>query len=1126
MAEIKLNIDGRDVTGMAGQTILDIATENGINIPTFCHDERIEVFGSCGLCIVEVEGNPKLFRSCATNAADGMIVHTRSERIDNNRKAALELLLSDHTGDCRPPCMLACPGQTDCQGYVGLIANGAYNEAYKLIKDKIPLPASIGRVCPHPCEEACRRSLVEDPVSIAALKQFAADVQHDKGSIFTAEVPSETGKKIAVIGGGPGGLSAAYFLRAKGHSVTVYEAMPLMGGMLRYGIPEYRLPKKVLQEEIDTIENMGVVYKTGVRIGKDITLDKLQKENDAVVIAIGAWSSTGMNCPGEDLEGVHGGIEFLWNISGISETLLRRRVAIVGGGNTAMDACRTAVRSGASVVYNIYRRTRNEMPAEESEIDEAEEEGVIFKNLTNPIEIIGKDGKVSSMRLQLMELGEPDASGRRSPVPIKGAEESIDVDIVIMAIGQKPDIAGFDGINASRWDTIIADESTFLTNSDGVFAIGDATNKGADIAITAIGEAKRASDMIDRYLKGEVLEYNEPFLVKSEKTEDDFMDKEKVSRVRMPHRSPADRKKDFLEINYGFSEDEAIKEASRCLECGCMDFFECKLVKYAGEYAVQPERFTGLVHTRIHTDIHPHIRRNADKCILCGSCVRICEQVSGATSIGFMERGFDTIVKPAFERDLSETDCTSCGQCVFVCPTGALSEVQFINKQTPLSETFTETVCSFCSAGCKVRIGANGTVVTRAIPSSEKGSLLCNRGRFNLKEVLDIERINTSLIRYGTGLEQADMKQAVQKVNASFEKLNSQYGDNCIAVSISSNYTNEEAQVIKEYAEKVLKTNLVFSLEQKTGGLIDVTGTDVSTGKLSDIESSDLIFIVAPAAETYKSVAVMRARKAVRHGAKLILISSMSDENSYLLDDIATIKIEAGDLLGLEQIAKCLVELKSKEKIEGLSELSESLAKVKAGDDAESIAGMLAEAKKAVFIFERNIITAQAARLIADIAVLSGHADGIIQLLPGPNSQGLINLGIMPGETLCSMSEKGKIKGLFIFGDDIKGINLSSVEFLAVQDLYISNAARQADVVFPSASYIEKDGSYTSADNTVRTLNRIIPDKTVTDGISLVKELSLEAGVKLPDKKADGKKPESGKIKLVAAKKDSLYREN
>ena len=242
MSVINLNINGKEVKGNAGQTILDIARANKIEIPTMCFDERVEIYGSCGLCVVEVEGIPKLLRSCATVASDGMIINTNTDRVKSSRKTALELLLSDHVGDCRPPCVLACPGYTDCQGYVGLAANMEYREGLKLIKEQLPLPTCIGRVCPHPCETACRRQLVEEPISIAYLKSFLADIDLASDDVFMPELGEPTGKKVAIIGGGPGGLSAAYFLRVAGHEATIYEQMPEMGGMLRYGIPEYRLP--------------------------------------------------------------------------------------------------------------------------------------------------------------------------------------------------------------------------------------------------------------------------------------------------------------------------------------------------------------------------------------------------------------------------------------------------------------------------------------------------------------------------------------------------------------------------------------------------------------------------------------------------------------------------------------------------------------------------------------------------------------------------------------------------------------------------------------------------------------------------------------------------------------------
>ena len=584
---VTLTIDGKKIVAKEGMSILNAAAENGIKIPNLCYDGRVELYGACGLCTVEVEGNPKLLRACSTKVSDGMVVNTQSERIRASRKVALELLLSDHDGDCKAPCSKACPAGTDCQGYVGLIANGEYNEAVKLIKEKLPLPASIGRICPHPCEKQCRRQYVDEPISIAFLKSFVADVDL-KGDTFVPEIEPESGKSVAIIGGGPAGLTAAYFLRAKGHKVTILEQMPKMGGMLRYGIPEYRLPKAVLDKEIKLIEDMGVTLKNGVKIGKDITLDSLRKDFDAVLVAIGAWNSSKMRVQGEDLEGVWGGIDMLREVALGFSPNIGKNVAVCGGGNTAMDACRTAVRLGAENVYVIYRRTKDEMPADPQEILESEEEGVVYKYLTNPIEFTGENGKLTGALLQKMRLGEPDESGRRRPEPIEGETETLSLDTVIMAIGQYPNLEGFEELEATRRNTISADESRFTTSVDGVFAVGDATNKGADIAIAAIGEANKAAVVIDRYLCGETVGYKKPYFVERDNFSIDFTRFPKEPRAKMPHLAPAERKTNFKEVNFGFSEEQAKKEAMRCLECGCHDYYECKLISYANDYDVKP----------------------------------------------------------------------------------------------------------------------------------------------------------------------------------------------------------------------------------------------------------------------------------------------------------------------------------------------------------------------------------------------------------------------------------------------------------------------------------------------------------------------------------------------------------
>jgi len=672
MSEIKLIINGKECVGQKGQTILEIAGANGIFIPTLCHLAEVKHYGACGICVVEGEGLPKLMRACSTVAADGWKINTESKRVVQARKVALELLMSDHDGDCKGPCGLNCPAHTDVQGYVKQIALGNDTEAVKIIKEKIPLPASIGRVCPHPCEDKCRRALVEQPLSIAYLKAFAADNDMKSDAPFKPEVAAATGKKVAIIGGGPAGLSAAYQLAVKGHAVTVMDMMPEMGGMLRYGIPEYRLPKAVLAAEVAAIAALGVEMKNNVKVGQDVTLESLRAEYDAVLVAVGAWKSTGIGCEGDKLEGVLGGIDMLREVNLGGRPDLGKNVAVVGGGNVAMDACRTAVRLGAENVYVIYRRTRAEAPAEDLEIEEALEEGVEFKWLTNPAEIIGENGKVTQIKLQVMELGEPDASGRRSPVPVEGKFEILDVDTVISAIGQRCNLAGFEGLTQTRKGTIEASENNCTTNLEGVFAAGDATNRGPSIAVRAIGEANDAAYAIDTYLSGKDMKVPTPYYSERKVTAEEFADREKLARAEMSCKDPAVRKGNFDAVINGFTDAQAREEAKRCLECGCHDFQDCRLIHHTNLYEVDPGRFAGAKRQSGSETKLVVIERNEGKCILCNLCVRTCEEVAGEGLLGLVNRGFGTIIKPEFRDPAKIAKCATCLKCAEACPTGAL----------------------------------------------------------------------------------------------------------------------------------------------------------------------------------------------------------------------------------------------------------------------------------------------------------------------------------------------------------------------------------------------------------------------------------------------------------------------
>ncbi len=813
-----IKIDGVEIQAAPGTTILEAAESVGIEIPTLCHDKRIEEYGACGICVVEVAGIPKLLRSCSTKISDGMEISTNSERVIKSRKFALDMLLSNHTGDCKAPCSLACPAGTDCQGYVGLIANGEYEEALKLIKKRIPLPAAIGRICPHPCQTACRRSLVEDPIQIAYLKSFAADIDLNGENTYVPELAELNGKKVSIIGGGPAGLTAAYFLRIKGYSVKIYDKMPKMGGMLRYGIPQYRLPKELLDKEIKLIEDLGIEMLNNKTLGVDFTVEDLKSESDAVVVAVGAWKSSSMRVAGEELDGVYGGIDFLRSVIEGKPFDIGKKVAVCGGGNTAMDTCRTAVRLGADEVYVIYRRTRDEMPAEKLEIKEAEEEGVIYKFLSNPAEIVGSNGKVSSIRLQLMELGEPDESGRRSPVAIDGKFESLDVDSVIMAIGQQTDISGLDCLELTKKNTIVADESTFMTNIDGVFAVGDATNKGASIAVEAIGEAQKAADVIDSYLNGFTVGYKKPFVVEKKVTADDLAHISAISAPEMPVVSADVRKHNFAEVALGLSEEAAKADASRCLECGCLDYFKCKLLKYSRKYDVNPAVYSGEKTVIGKDSSHPFIIHDNDKCILCGQCVRVCDEVMGVTALGLVNRGFVTVVSPEFGNNLASSRCISCGQCVSLCPTGALEAKVPFRKNVPLDTAVTESECEGCAKRCAVKVHSCGNTVIRCEPTD--GGILCKTGAFGFEVLNNPKRVKQCTIDGVVTSREEALKAAGDRLGHGFVLVNSSISDVVLAEAVdfaktygaeiiyfdAVDYTEAEVKVFGE--ERMLGSNI------------------------------------------------------------------------------------------------------------------------------------------------------------------------------------------------------------------------------------------------------------------------------------------------------------------------------
>ncbi len=517
------------------------------------------------------------------------------------------------------PCQAACPAGINIQGYIALVSQGKFQEAFDLVREKVPFPLVLSRICPRPCEEKCIRGKVDEPVAINALKRFVADWQMEKGVESNLSVPNpplptnNSPFKAAIIGAGPAGLTCAYELTKLGYKVTVFESSSKAGGMLAVGIPDYRLPKELVQKEIREIKAQGIEIKLNTTIGKDLTLDDLEEIGyKAIFIATGAHKSKRLNIPGENLSGVMDGLSFLKRVNLGKKVEIGKRIAIIGGGNTALDAARSSIRLGAEKIYLIYRRTKEEMPAILEEIEKAEEEGAKILYLTLPTKIMEKNGKVSGLKCIPLVLDGMDAGGRRKPLPISASEFSLEIDTLIVAIGQSPDLSFLNEKGELKIDednTIVIDPTTYATSQPGIFAAGDVV-KGSSSAIEAIAAGKKAAISINRYLKDKPLKENGEGekVVSVEKVLKEKGFVEQKARVEISTRAIEKRRSTFREIERVLEEKEAIQEAKRCLACSCG--LGCGICERVCIYSAV-ERVSGKY-------------RINDKCDGCGLCVEVC----------------------------------------------------------------------------------------------------------------------------------------------------------------------------------------------------------------------------------------------------------------------------------------------------------------------------------------------------------------------------------------------------------------------------------------------------------------------------------------------------------------------
>jgi len=517
-----------------------------------------------------------------------------------------------------------------------------------------------------------------------------------------------------------------------------------LGGMVRYGIPRFRMPWDKLDKEISAIIDLGVKVHHNQRLGRDFTIDDLKKNGaNAVLIAIGAHQAKKMMVKNEDIPGVIGGIDFLRKVVLGEEVNVGKKVAVIGGGDTAMDCARVAKRAGASDVTLVYRRSQEEIPALQHEQDETIEEGVDFRLLTAPVEVLEGNGRVKGLRVVSMELGDPDESGRRRPKPIEGSEEDLEFDLIIAAIGQNPDLTCIEDEKevpeCTRWNTIKYDEKSMVTSVEGVFTAGDCSF-GPDTVIRAISEGKQAAKAINLYFSGAKVEIKKEYQITAGRLKEldmaDYspryvhqkraMEATYPARVRMAEGG-------YNAINVGLNEAQALAEASRCIECGCNARFDCDLRDYSTEYGIGDIRYKGDRRKYNVDTRHPFVCIEADKCITCALCVRVCAEARNISALSFVDRGFVTRIAPNFDDPLQNTDCDACGMCIDLCPTGALAENTDKEYGPFLTDTIIST-CPSCPRGCAIKVHTKEGLITK-IQSVDNdpvnGAMICREGRFS-----------------------------------------------------------------------------------------------------------------------------------------------------------------------------------------------------------------------------------------------------------------------------------------------------------------------------------------------------------------------------------------------------------
>ncbi len=814
---MELFIDDQRIEVPEGLTILQAARLHGIYIPTLCFEERLsESPRPCGLCLVEVEGEPNPVRACVTPVSPGMKVKTQTKAVKEIRKKRLEELVAKHYGDCRAPCTAACPGGINVQGYIAHIARGEFLSALKLIKEKNPLPLSVGRVCPRFCEPRCRRALVDQPIAINDLKRFVADWALIHGEPEPEKMPP-TGKRVAIIGAGPAGLSASYYLTLFGHEVTIFEAEEEAGGLLRFAIPNFKLPKDVLAREVQGIVNLGVHLKFGKRWGRDFNLESLLEDGfEAVFIGVGATKERPLNIEGQE-EAIPA-LKFLKFHNKGEEIRIGEKVLVIGGGDAAIDAARVCRRLGAEVTL-IYPRSRMEMLAHQRDVREAEKEGVNLHLMATPLRI-QRVGTYLEVEVARTVLSEPDERGVRRPVPMPGSQEIFRVDTVISALGQEPDTAfkSYGQIEAelktSPGGQIKVNPGSQATSHPQIWAGGDFVS-GPRTVIQAVAAGRRAAENINRKLRGEAktsvfvsAKFN--FSRGKKLDEVDVSQYEHLPtqpREVMPTRDPEFRINDFDEVELGYTAEMAVREANRCLKCGCLGLHKCSFREVLIKENVGASKSMRKPRYDVNEE-HPFLVLDPNKCVRCFRCVRVCDYEGIRLEIVDLGEGEEEIQLEFTEK------CVHCGSCADVCPTGAITKKCDVVPRAFGEGEKVRTVCTYCGTGCNLEFVVKNYSILEARGDTTRPPNygdLCVKGRFGFTFYRSPERLVKPLMRadIDEAFREVSWDEALDFVAEKLKSIIKEHGPEAVGVLASSRCTNEENFLFQKFARAVLGTNSV-----------------------------------------------------------------------------------------------------------------------------------------------------------------------------------------------------------------------------------------------------------------------------------------------------------------------------